>query len=59
VSLGYDAKSRILEIEFHGTGIYRYFDVPPQIFGILLNAPSKGHYFDAEIRNSFVFQKVS
>ena len=44
-SIGYDAKSKILEIEFPGKGIYRYLNVPPITFYGLIGAESKGLYF--------------
>ena len=52
-SVGYDAQSRLLEIEFHSGAIYRYLDVPEQIYRSLLAAESKGQFFGANIRNKF------
>lgn len=45
-SIGYDAEARILEIEFTGGAIYQYLDVPEEIYQELLNAESKGRYFN-------------
>jgi hypothetical protein len=46
-SMGYAATSRILELEFRGTGqVYRYFDVPPQEHAAFLAAESKGTYLN-------------
>ena len=45
-SIGYDLGSRTLEIEFTGGAIYQYFEVPEEIYQGLLNAESKGQYFN-------------
>lgn len=37
-SVGYDSESMILEIEFHGCGIYQYSKVPQDIHEGLMNA---------------------
>ena len=50
---GYDAKRRLLEIEFHSGAIYRYLEVPQEIFRRLLAAESKGQFFGAAIRGKF------
>lgn len=49
-SIGYDAASNILEVEFNHGGIYQYFDVPQHEYQALMNADSKGQYFDANIK---------
>ncbi len=50
-SVGYDAGSHILEIEFNHGGIYQYFDVPSTVYEALMSAASKGTYFDQNIKN--------
>lgn len=46
-SLGYDAKKRVMEIEFRAsTEVYRYFDVPAEEYDAFLNAESKGVYLN-------------
>ena len=57
-SAGYDAKARLLEIEFHSGAIYRYLDVPDEIFRRLLAAESKGQFFGAAIRNKFRSERI-
>ena len=51
-SAGYDAPTRILEVEFADGGVYRYFDVPKKIYaGIFADTTrSVGHYFLHEVR---------
>jgi hypothetical protein len=55
---GYDARKRVLEIEFHSGAIYRYLGVPGEIYRRLLSAESKGHFFGANIRNKFRCERV-
>lgn len=52
-SVGYDAASLILEIEFHETGVYSFYGVPPHIFSGLMNASSKGSYYNDYIRDQY------
>jgi hypothetical protein len=54
----YLPESRELEVEFHSGEIYRYLSVPPQAYYDLLAAPSKGGYYNFNIRNRFDFQKL-
>ncbi len=56
-SIGYDKKSKILEIEFKHGGIYQYMDVPVEIYEELMNADSHGKYFSANIRNDYDYIK--
>lgn len=53
VSVGYDPKSKTLEIEFKQGRVYQYFEVPAYIFRGLMQAPSKGKYFNAHIRDRY------
>jgi hypothetical protein len=57
-SVGYDPASQTLEIEFHATGVYRYFSVPPEIFAALLSTPSPGKYFLQHIKGKFAWEKA-
>lgn len=49
----YDEPARRLDIWFRATGRYSYFGVPLAIYVGLLNAPSKGRYFNDNIRDHF------
>jgi hypothetical protein len=52
--VGYDPDTEILEIEFLKDGrIYQYYNVPEFMFERLLEAPSVGVFFNAEIKNDF------
>jgi hypothetical protein len=48
-----------LQLEFRTGPVYCYFGVPSTIFQNLISAPSKGAYFNRNIRNSFRHQRVA
>jgi KTSC domain len=52
-ALAYDDARKILQLEFRSRAIYRYFGVPAAVHTALLQAPSKGQYFNQEIRGRF------
>ena len=58
-SIGYDSELGILEVEFHETGVYRYADVPSDIYERLMLVMSKGRYFNEHIRDQFRAERVS
>ncbi|MBI3924051.1 MAG: KTSC domain-containing protein [Armatimonadetes bacterium] len=58
-SIGYDAASRILDVEFRKGSVYRYFEVLPSVHEALLLAPSKGRFFVTEVRDRFPYTRVS
>jgi hypothetical protein len=58
-SVLYLPKRRQLELEFRSGEIYRYLEVPPQAYRELLAAPSKGFYFNSNIRRKFTFIQFS
>lgn len=57
-SIGYDPASRTLDIEFRKGSVYRYFEVLPSVYESLMQAPSKGRFFVAEIRDRFRYARV-
>jgi KTSC domain len=53
-SVGYSKAKHILEVEFRKQGlIYRYLDVPENIFRELLESPSKAGYYNDNIRGHY------
>jgi len=58
-SAAYDPTSRHLEIVFRTGERYLYLQVPPHCYQQLLQADSKGAYFNQHIRNCFPFQHLS
>lgn len=58
--VGYDAERGVLEIEFDGGAVYRYFDVPASLHAGLMTAASHGTYFSDHIRDAgFAFERVN
>ena len=58
-TVGYDEARQLLQVEFCGRAIYRYFGVPAAVHQRLLSAPSKGSYFNQAIRGRFPFCPIS
>ena len=52
-SVGYNAVSAVLEIEFNSGGVYQYSNVPVSVYQALINAPSHGKYFHANIKDRY------
>ncbi|MDQ3724918.1 MAG: KTSC domain-containing protein [Actinomycetota bacterium] len=50
-SIGYEKK--VLEVRFRNGGLYQYFDVPEQLLALLMQADSKGRFFNQHIRGSY------
>jgi len=48
-AVGYDRKTRTLEVVFNSGKTYCYEDVPPKVYKELMAADSKGRYMRAEI----------
>jgi KTSC domain len=52
-AVGYSKRLHALEVEFVNGAIYRYSNVPPEIYRDLLGAPSKAQFYDANVRGRF------
>lgn len=50
-SIGHDALTHTLEVEFKNGGVYTYAGVTPQHFDDLMKAPSLGKHFQQHIRS--------
>jgi len=57
-SVGYDAASSTLEIEFKSRSIYQYLNVPESEFENLMNATSKGRYLNQNIKDCYRYIQV-
>lgn len=57
-AVGYDATGQMLWLEFRSHAVYCYFDVPTAVHHALLEADSKGAYFNRYIRGRFPYQRV-
>ena len=57
-SVGYDSALEILEIEFHTSSIYDYFEVPASVHAGLMNASSHGSYFHRFIKDKYRYTRI-
>jgi hypothetical protein len=57
-SIGYDAATETLEIEFKAMGIYRYFSVPKNVADDFQRTPSPGKFFRQHIKVKYAWEKV-
>ena len=55
----YDDETRELDILFSSGKTYRYFDVPAEVYAMLLDAETKGQYFNEEIKGAYRYAEVS
>jgi KTSC domain len=58
VSIGYDAPSQTLEVEFSGGSVYQYFGVSQGIYDAFMAASSKGQFLASQIKDRFPFARV-
>lgn len=57
-SIGYDASSQTLEVEFNNGSVYQYYNVERETFEHLRTAKSKGSYLNAYIRDAYPFSQI-
>jgi len=55
-SVGWE--NNILEIEFNSGSVYQYYNVPIYVYEALIDAPSKGKYFNENIKWEYSYEKV-
>lgn len=48
--VGYDPVTKVLEVEFQSGAVYRYYDVPKEVYLELLEAESKGTWFNQQFK---------
>ena len=53
VSVGYEAGTETLEVEFREARVYQYAQVPEDAYRALMDAPSKGSHFHHHIRDNY------
>jgi len=54
----YDPLNQTFDIEFSNGSIYKYQDVPADIYQALETAPSQGQYFNEHIRGEYAFDQL-
>src|SRR5258708_2199221 len=58
-SVGYDPAKQVLEIEFkRGNAVYHYAQVSSEVYEELMAAKSVGKFFNAEIRDKFLYHRL-
>jgi len=58
ISVGYDAATKVMEIEFKTGSTYQYIAVPQGVYQGLMTASSKGQYLHDHILNQFEFTEI-
>lgn len=58
-AVGYDSKTRTLEVVFNSGKTYLYYDVPPKVYKGLMAAESKGQYMRAFIIDEYEWAPLS
>ncbi|HEV2561746.1 MAG TPA: KTSC domain-containing protein [Rhizomicrobium sp.] len=53
----YHPAGRRLDIVFVTGRLYSYYDVPPDVYGAMRNAFSKGEFFNAHIRDRYRYTR--
>ena len=53
----YDETKQVLRVEFTNDSVYLYHDVPSLLYKELEESPSKGQFFNAQIRDKFGFDR--
>ena len=56
--VAYDEDRKMLQLEFCSRAVYLYFGVPPAVHQALLDAPSKGKYFNRSIRGQYAYHAI-
>lgn len=58
-SIGYNPDTRTLEVEFDSGSVYRYYEVPADLYARLMAAGSHGEFFVEHVRNAgFDYEQV-
>ena len=57
-SIGYDATTGTLEVEFNTDGLYLYSGVPEAVYSALMRASSKGRYLNDHIKDRYQCRKL-
>jgi len=57
-SVGYDGGREVLVITFVNGSTYEYSDVPRHVYQELMRAPSKGTYFNANVKERYSYRRI-
>jgi hypothetical protein len=59
LSVGYDAGTRELEVEFRNHRVYRYREVPSDVHQFLMRTPDKGRYVNRILSERFSYEALT
>ncbi len=57
-SIGYQEGIQTLRVQFHNGILYEYLNFPLIEFEQFLDSPSKGEYFNSNVKNKYPFSKI-
>ena len=57
-SIGYDANTKTLAVQFNSGGTYHYHDVPQEKFNAMRDAESPGSHLGKHIKGAHKFTKL-
>ena len=57
-SVGYDAATETLEVEFLSGSVYQYYNVPANMYDQLMQQGSKGRFLNIYIKNAYPYSRV-
>jgi hypothetical protein len=57
-SIGYDEKTRVLEIEFTSGSVYQYTKVQPEVHRRMMSASSIGSFFKDNIEEDYSCKRI-
>lgn len=57
-TVGYDEAQELLRLEFCSRAVCLYFGVPATMCEALLDAPSKGRYFNRTVRGRYPYRQI-
>ncbi|MDF2380895.1 KTSC domain-containing protein [Nostoc ellipsosporum NOK] len=58
-STRYDPAGKVLEIRFQSGAVYRYYDVPQEVYNEMKKAMSKGYFLNTRIKNNYSYEKIN
>ena len=58
-TIGYDSDAQQLDVQFHSGHIVRYSNVPLSVWEAFQAVPSKGAFWNAEVKKQFTGEKVT
>ena len=57
--VGYEPRGHVLEVRFRNGGLYRYYEVPRQVYRALMSAESLGAFMNHAIRGHYRYEQVA